>query len=636
MSFFAKFRKQRVAMAGAVVLLLVTLAAVLAPLIAPYDPLAQNLEALLQGPSGSHWLGTDALGRDVLSRLLYAARVSLPAALLALGVAVAIGVPCGLIMGYVGGKVDRVGMVCTDVILTFPGVMLAIALIAVFGNNMVNAMVALGVVYSPNFVRLARAETLTVRRENYVAAAELLGYPARRLLARHILPNIAPPLLVQAFLTFGFALLAQSGLSFLGLGVQPPYPGWGAMLAEGASYMSQNPVLILPPGLAIALTVLAANLMGDGIRDSIGAGVRRGAATSRPRGAGRLPRPAPLTTGVPAGEPGVLEVSGLSVGYDSDGETRLILEDVSLRVPRGKTLALVGESGSGKSVTALAVMGLLRPPLGVLTGSARLDGQELIGARRSELDRLRGSAMSMVFQDPLASLNPSFTIGNQLVETIRRHTGLDRAAARARALELLERVHIPNAAERLKAYPHELSGGMAQRVMIALATACRPKLIIADEPTTALDVTVEAEILDLFRELQADLGASVLFITHDMGVVADIADEAAVMYAGQIVEQAPVDELFTRPTHPYTKALLDCIPSRHQGQDALPTIPGVVPDPGRRPVGCRFADRCTHAMDDCADPQPLRITSGGAVRCVLADSGPHRTPALTVEKEVQA
>ncbi len=615
MSFLAKLGRQRIAVAAAGVLVLVALAAVLAPVLAPYDPLAQSLGETLQGPSAAHWLGTDALGRDVFSRLLHAARVSIPAALLALSVAVALGVTSGLVMGYVGGRIDRVGMTVTDVVLTFPGVILAIALIAVLGNSTVNAMLALGIVFSPNFARLARAETLAVRKENYIAAAELLGYPFVRVLGRHILPNITPPLLVQAFLTFGFALLAQSGLSFLGLGVQPPHPGWGSMLAEGASYMSQSPLLIIPPGAAIAVTVLAANLLGDGLRDSIGAGVRSAPlAPARTRPV----TPPPVATG-PDGD-AVLEVADLSVGYDSGGRTRMILEDVSLRLPRGRTLALVGESGSGKSVTALAVMGLLRPPLQVLSGSIRLNGTELLTAGRGDLDRLRGSVMSMVFQDPLASLNPAFTVGNQLVETIRLHTGLNRAAAKARAVELLDRVEIPNAAARLRAFPHELSGGMAQRVMIAIATACDPALIIADEPTTALDVTVEAGILDLLRELQADLGASVLFITHDMGVVADIADEAAVMYAGQIVERTSVAQLFAAPAHPYTTALLECIPSRHDGTELLSTIPGVVPDPGLRPPGCRFADRCAHATEACAAPQPLRVTDDHAVRCVLADA----------------
>ncbi len=548
--FWRLFLRQPIAVGALVVFLALVLVALLAPVLAPHDPLQQDLRNTFAPISAQHLLGTDNLGRDVFSRLLFGAQQSIPAAALATGFAALIGIPIGLLIGYVGRWLDRVGMVATDVILTFPGVILAIALVAVFGNSLVNAMLALGLVFSPSFVRLARAETLRVRHDNFIVAARLLDYPTARILGRHVLPNVVPPLIVQAFLSFSFALLAQSGLAFLGIGVRPPAPAWGSMLADSTTFMAAHPLLVLPPGLAIALTALAASLVGDGIRDSLGTGVR-----ARPK---RVPRVAPVVVSGEAPATGAtLEVRDLTVGYRTDDGWVDILSSVSLNVHPGQTLGLVGESGSGKSITALAVMGLLPEPLGVRAGSIRLDGTELLDLREKQLRTLRGRVVSMIFQDPLSALNPSLTVGHQLVETIRLYRPMSVAAARKEAIALLERVEITRPADRLQAYPHEFSGGMAQRVMIAMAIAGEPRLIVADEPTTALDVTVQVEILDLLRHLQRQTGVGVLFITHDMGVVADICDEAAVMLKGEVVEISPVDELFAGASHAYTRELLE-------------------------------------------------------------------------------
>jgi oligopeptide/dipeptide ABC transporter ATP-binding protein len=299
-----------------------------------------------------------------------------------------------------------------------------------------------------------------------------------------------------------------------------------------------------------------------------------------------------------------------------------VVEDVSFSVREREVLGLVGESGSGKTVTSLAIMRLLdSPPARIIGGSVRFQDRELLNANFNDMRRLRGASMAMVFQDPMSSLNPAFTVQDQLAEAYRLHHHVDRRAARRRALEMLEMVEMPAATQRLTDYPHELSGGMRQRVMLAMALICEPELLIADEPTTALDVTVQAQILDLLRTLQAELGLAVVFVTHDLGVVADLCDRVAVMYAGQIVEQAGAHELFAHPRHPYTEGLLRAMPQASTDRaDALYVIDGTVPTAAAMPTGCRFHPRCEYAIDECVDQAvELRATSSGVTRCLRSD-----------------
>jgi peptide/nickel transport system ATP-binding protein len=305
--------------------------------------------------------------------------------------------------------------------------------------------------------------------------------------------------------------------------------------------------------------------------------------------------------------PPLIEISDLRVTFHGDdGRALHAVDAVDLDVPNGSTLGLVGESGCGKSVTSLAIMGLLPKQSAEITGSIRFDGFDLLNVPDQTLRDLRGNRLAMIFQEPMTSLNPSFTIGDQIVETILRHRGGTRSAARRRAIELLRRVHIPSPERRIDEYPHKLSGGMRQRVMIAMALACDPQLLIADEPTTALDVTLQAQILDLMRELKAQSGAAIILITHDLGVVAEVCDEVAVMYAGEIVERASVDELFANPQHPYTVGLLGSIPRLGRRTSHLATIEGMVPNMADPPSGCRFAARCPFAKAACvAAPPPL-------------------------------
>ena len=317
----------------------------------------------------------------------------------------------------------------------------------------------------------------------------------------------------------------------------------------------------------------------------------------------------------------VLAVENLTVAFRAGRGEVTAVEDLSLHIGAGEILGVVGESGSGKSVTALAIMGLLpRPTARVVSGRVVFEGTDLLTLGERRLRHLRGPGIGMIFQEPMSSLNPVFSIGEQITETLRAHERIGPAAARTRAVELLDRVGIPSAARRLGDYPHQLSGGQRQRVMIAIALACNPRLLIADEPTTALDVTIQAQILDLLLDLRQERGMAVLLITHNMGVVAETADRVLVMYAGRSAEHAPVGALFAAPSHPYTRGLLSCVPDLELDVRRLPAIPGSLPDPGRRPPGCRFAPRCGLQVPECNAAQPplLQLEPGHQAACIRA------------------
>ncbi|MEX0957019.1 MAG: dipeptide/oligopeptide/nickel ABC transporter permease/ATP-binding protein [Rhizobiaceae bacterium] len=601
------------------ILALLGFLAIFADVVTPYDPLRQNLIKALQGPSAQHWLGTDDLGRDVLSRLIYGCRIAVIAAAEATTIAVVLGVPIGLFIGYRGGWWDWVVMRVVEAMVSIPGIMVAIVIIAILGAGLHRAMIALGILFSTSFLRLARGVVLAEREEIYVRSARVIGASDNRILLRHIFPNIAPPLIVQVTLTVGAVLLSEAGLSFIGLGVQPPQASWGTMLNTAAAFMQLNWFLSIPPGIAIILTVLSVNLLGDVLRDSIGRGIAtdaspRQAATAQATEAANAALPAVL---LEMRDNEVLRVDGLEVVVGSDPGLPIIT-DLSFSIARGETLGLVGESGSGKTMTGLAILGLMGTALRTTKGQIVLNGTDLRSLKPAGMEKVRGEEVAMVFQDPTTSLNPAFTVGSQITEVLRTKQGLSQKQAWDKTVALIERVGIPQPETRAKAYPHELSGGMAQRIAIARALSCNPSLLIADEPTTALDVTVQQEILDLFRDLQDEFGMAVLFITHDLAVAADICDRISVMYAGEMVEMAEVHTLFDKPQHPYTAGLLSAMPHASNRNPPLPTIRGNVPRPGSWPSGCRFSNRCDFAIAACQQRIPL-TGSELLVRCVRAD-----------------
>lgn len=623
-----KLLRQPVTVGAVVIIVLFLATAILAPWIIPYGELDTDFSATLQGPSSDHWLGTDQLGRDTFSRTLVGARVALEAVVKALVLAIGTGVTIGVLLGYIGGRLDRYVMRLVDVLYAIPGLVIALAVIAILGPGLTNAMIAVGIIFATYYVRLARGATLTVREELYIDAAKVSGTPLGTVLTRHVLPNIASPLIIQTAVISGQIILIEAALSFLGLGRDIERASWGGMLATALENQYVQPFLAVPPGVAIVVTVLAFNLFGDGLRDAMGRDVGRHHLTRRShvpvlktdREADVTTRPsAPRTDGRNLEKDHdaavVFRIEELEVAFRNPlGDWSTVVRDVSLDLHRGRTLALVGESGSGKTMTALAAMDLL--PAG-----AKVVGGTVTWHDSASKQPVRGRDVAMVFQEPMTALNPAFTIGHQIAAPARRHLGMTRKAARERAIELLVRVGVPDAARRIDDFPHQFSGGMAQRAMIAMALVCRPRVLIADEPTTALDVTVQGQIVDLLLDLQDEMGMAMLFVTHDLGLVADVAHRVAVMYAGEIVEEADVYDLFARPKHPYTEALLEALPARSDGSGDLPTIPGRVPAPWERPRGCSLADRCRFVTDSCR-LEPVELVAAGAgrrSRCIRTD-----------------
>ncbi|HRD76133.1 MAG TPA: dipeptide/oligopeptide/nickel ABC transporter permease/ATP-binding protein [Hyphomicrobiaceae bacterium] len=603
----------RLTVPGALVAVLI-LIALAVPLLGLPDPIKQDVpQRLLGGIPGSP-LGRDEFGRDVLSRLLWGARTSLYVAFAAAAIACLVGTTLGLLGGWLRGLAEIMTLRVADVVLCFPPILLALLVVSVLGPGDRTLVVMLSILYTPGFMRVAFGEVLSTRNLDYVTAVSALGAGTSRILARSILPNIAGPLLVQFSLTLAAAVVVESGLSFLGLGVVPPTPSWGLMIRGARATMEQAPLLLLWPCLALTVTILAINLLCDALRDWLDPRTAPAVGATR----GLLDRLAPgLLPSSDIRAPG-LKVEGLTVAIATPQSVIRPVEDVSFEVPAGGTLAIVGESGSGKSLTALALIGLLPPVARAVKGRAMLDGENLLTLDEAALRRLRGNRIAMIFQDPMSSLNPVRTAGAQVIEAILAHRQMAKAAARAEAIALFKRVGIADPERRIDAFPHELSGGMRQRVMIAMAIANKPALLIADEPTTALDVTVQAQILELLAELRRETGASLIFISHSLGVVSEIADHVVVMYAGEVVESGPVALVFEVPLHPYTKALLAAVPD---GERAPKPIPGTVPPPDRFPAGCRFRERCASAIEACAERQVLAHTGDGhRVACAVAMS----------------
>ncbi|MEV8516091.1 dipeptide/oligopeptide/nickel ABC transporter permease/ATP-binding protein [Dactylosporangium sp. NPDC051484] len=598
---------------------------VLAPLLLP-DVATQHagdLASVRQGPSGEHLLGTDTLGRDVLDRLLVGSRVTLLGVVEAMIVVLALGLPLGLAAGYFRGRFDRVVGWLADLVFSVPAIIIVIVVLSVFRSNMLAAMCTLGLLQAPALMRVVRTATMSVTDQAYIQSARVSGLSGSYIISRHVLPRIAGAVIVQASLLACFALTAQTGLAFLNLLVAAPAPSWGGMIADGASVIIQDPWLIWPPGIAIALTIISLTQLSDALRDNI---TQAWAGNRPPRRAhhrtahGPDPRPVDRSGSIEQ-DAALLSISDLSVVFDTPGGTVQVLRDVNLSLEKGKILGLVGESGCGKTITATSILGLLPGSGRVSAGAIRFAGHELTALSQRSMRRLRGREIAFVSQHPMSSLDPSFRVGSQIREAIRRHHDMTRREARHRTRALLEAVHLPEPQAVARSFPHELSGGMAQRVSIARALAGDPALLIADEPTTALDSTVQSGILDLLREITATRDTSVLLITHDLAVVAEVCDDVAVMYAGEVVERGPIATIFADPVHPYTRALLASNPHNAPAGKPLQVIPGSVPPPGTWPSGCHFAARCAFVRKECeAGVIPMIPLPGQrSARCIRHD-----------------
>ncbi|PJE28532.1 Oligopeptide transport ATP-binding protein OppD [Pseudooceanicola marinus] len=531
-------------------ILAVVLTALFAPLIAANDPAAIQIFRVNAAPGDGYLLGGDGSGRDIFSRLVYGARNTLLGTLIAVGVAAIVGVSAGLAAGYHGRKLEVGASWLFDALMALPAMIVLLAFYQALGASIHLSMVVFGVMLSPGFFRLTRTLVKGVKNELYVDAARVSGLSNLRIISRHILRVVRAPVVIQTSIVAGIALVIQAGLEFLGLG-DPGTPTWGGVLQSAFENMYVSPQAVIWPGLAISITVASFVLLANSIRDQLQHGGPPARLPKLPERRSVFDRQAEADV--------LLSLRGVKIGYPGTSGWREVVHGVDLDVRRGEVLGLVGESGSGKSQTAFAVLGLLGTGGHVLDGSILFDGEELLGKSDEEMHGLRGKRIAYVPQEPMSNLDPSFRIGSQLVEPLMTAQGMSRREARAHALDMLGRVGLPDPKRTFNAYPHEISGGMAQRVLIAGAVATYPDLLIADEPTTALDVTVQAEILELLRELQAEFGMTIVMVTHNFGVVADICDSVAVMRQGEIVEQNKVTDLFANPTHDYTKNLLAAV-----------------------------------------------------------------------------
>ena len=596
-----------------VVLILIVMIAVLANILAPHDPYA--IFTTRQAPDAQFLFGTDDKGRDVLSRMMYGARYSL---IIGLG-ATAFALICGSIIGAVAAVsrkwVSEVIMRVLDVVMSFPGIALAATFVIAFGSSVPSLIFAIGFLYIPQIARIVRANVVSEYNQDYVRAVVVSGARAPWILVKHVIRNCIAPVMVFTIVLVADAIVFEASLSFISAGIPEPTPTWGNILSDArGGVLAGRWWQALFPGLAIMITVLCLNILSEGITDAMAAAPKAPVkaaddALAANREADKMVADPTLAYAAQAemlekrlaqlqavektrtdrfeartDVPPILEVKDLCIKFPRHGDVNVV-DHVSFVVRPRQTMGLVGESGCGKSITSLTIMGLLDPKATV-TGEVLYDGQNLLAMSQHQMNALRGREIAMIYQDALSSLNPSMLIKSQMKQLTKR--GGTRSAE-----ELLELVGL-DPKRTLGSYPHELSGGQRQRVLIAMALTRDPKLIIADEPTTALDVTVQKQVIDLLNKLQKELGFAMVFVSHDLALVAEVANSITVMYAGQVVEQGPVTDILCHPVHEYTRGLLGSVLSIEAGGARLHQVPGSVPSPKDFPEGDRFTPRSSH------------------------------------------
>jgi peptide/nickel transport system permease protein len=603
LNFWRVFSKSRIGIVGLVMLMVIVLMAIFAPAIAPYDSSSSasvGIDDIYNPPNSVHWFGTDDAGQDVFSNFVFGARVSLTVGFFAAFISIIIGGVTGLVAGYFGGRWENVLMRITDIMLVIPDLPLMVVIVALTQPSLLNIIFVIGLLGWTTTARVVRSQTLAVKSRKFVLRARAVGAGNGHIISRHILPLVMPILVVQGVLVVSLAILNESALSFLGLG-DPTALSWGQMLnyAFGRGAMSIGAWwALLFPGFGIVWVVLGLTLLGQGLEQVLNPrldthhllpgrpAIQRGQVESR------------QATGA------LLEVQNLSINYINEGKPAArAVEDVSFTLNKGELIGLVGESGCGKTTLMLSLLRLLPSAGQIVNGRVFFNGQDLTAISDEELNLVRWKEISIVFQGAMNALNPVRTVGDQIAEAIIKHMpAIDHDKLQVRVIELLDLVGI--AADHKEQYPHQYSGGMRQRAMIAMALACDPQVIIADEPTTALDVMIQAQILELLDSLRRKLGLAIIFVTHDLGVVAEICDRVLVMYGGVTVEYADVDTIYNEARHPYTQELLKAFPDLTKPKKKLSSIPGYPPRLEALPAGCRFAPRCPAAFDRCRTEQP--------------------------------
>ena len=591
---------------AALVLVGLAVLAVIGPILWGGQAEQTDVLSASQGASGAHPFGTDTLGRDLLARTLAGTRLSLLLAVTAAVLGMALGIPLGVVPAVLGPRWRRLVAGAIGAAIALPGLLLALFVNTVIGIGAAGAVLGIGVANAPTIARLAQTLTAGVAAKDYVAASRMLGTSRLTLLRRHILPNVAEPLILTGTMSVGWCLLEISALSFLGLGVRPPDYDWGSLLKEGLESIYVNPMGALGPGLFVIAGGLGFALLGEALSGVV--------AGTPPPPSSPPPSDIQARAAVPsvAGAPPVLDIQGLTVRFPTaDGGWATVVDDVDLRLEEGQTLGIVGESGSGKTMTVRAIAQLVDHPGHVDAARMLVAGTDPRDLAPGERRALLGTRLAMVSQDPLTALNPALRVGGQLAEVGRVHAGLGRGRAWEAAVAQLERVHLDDPARRARQFPHEFSGGMRQRAVIGMGLMAQPSAILADEPTTALDVTVQQQVLGLLSELNREDGTAIVLISHDLAVVTDLCDRVAVMYAGRVVEEATAAQLVDGPAHPYSQALLAAVPGMDTDVEAeLVAIPGRPPGLGEVPQGCAFAPRCPLAQDRCREDRPPLVTLG--------------------------
>lgn len=537
----------------------IILVSIFAPLLTTVDPNEPNIMKVLAQPGAENWLGTDSAGRDTFARLLYGSRTTFIAAALVSITAMVVGVPAGLVAGYFGGKFDLAASWVANMLMSLPALIVLLAARVTLGPSIFYSMTIFGFLIAPGFFRLTRTAVMSVRNELYLDAARVSGLSDVRIISRHILTVVRAPIIIQTAMVSGVAISLQSGLEFLGLG-DANLVSWGVMLNEGFRNIFIAPLLILWPALAISFTIGAFALMGNALRDAL-------EDLNKPtlKSLGSMDTQSIYASSLPnkPEKTHLIDVQNVAIGYPDGGNgIKLVVQGVSFHVDKGEVLGIVGESGSGKTQTAFSILGLLPSNAQITGGAIYLNGAELLSAvngvtKRADMSELRGKKIAYIPQEPMSNLDPNFRIGYQLVRPMVKVLGISKEEAKQKALKLLEIVGINNPQRVFDSYPHQVSGGMAQRVLIAGAVSCDPELLIADEPTTALDVTVQAEVLDLLRDLQKRFGMGMILVTHNFGVVADLCDRVLVMQNGALVESGEVRQILKAPQETYTKTLLN-------------------------------------------------------------------------------
>ena len=626
LGFWGTFSKNMMGVVGLVMLVVILIAAIFAPVLAPYDPGSSagvTSDDIYNAPSRAHWLGTDDAGRDVLSNFIFGARVSLIVGFFAAFISIVIGGVIGITAGFIGGRLENILMRFTDTMLVIPDLPLIVVIVALTRPSLLNIIFVIGLLGWTTTARIVRSQTLAVKSRKFVLRARAIGAGNRHIIFTHILPLVLPLLVVNAILVISLAILNESTLSFLGLG-DPTATSWGQMLnfAFGRGAMSVGAWWALAtPGFGIVWVVLGLTLLGHGLEQVLNPRLEShhlmpGRVSVRKEGGFESPGGPRMKT------PVVLEVQNLSVDYITDGRPPArAVENVSFQLHEGELMGLVGESGCGKTTLIMALTRLLGASGQIVNGSVLFNNMDLTTASEEELSDIRWKGISIIFQGAMNALNPVRTVGDQIAEAIKQHVRVDRDQdVDKRVIELLDLVGI--AAKNRDHFPHQYSGGMRQRAMIAMALACAPQVVIADEPTTALDVMIQAQILDLLNELRQKLGLAIIFVTHDLGIVAEMCDSVLVMYGGVCAEYAAVDTIYNAPRHPYTQELLKAFPDLSNPEKRLISIPGYPPKLNALPPGCRFTPRCPLAFDRCTIEAPAlhRLEDGHIASCHLVEN----------------